>query len=272
MTCGIYRILNTQNGKCYLGSGVSIERRFRDHKRDLRNKSHCNKKLQRAWDKYGEQSFSFEVFQIVDDVSTLLSVETDLIVSLRLTEHEYGYNLCKTGRSAFGLTRSVETRQKMSASQKGKKRSPEICQQMSGARKGKKFTEERKQKLRGVKRSDAVRARISQALSERGPISESTRQKLIAKNKGRTISPETKLKMAAASMGQQRALGHKKTIECRRVLSEKHRKLTDEQVAWAKEQSALGVYQKDIAKHLGVSQPTIHNAIRKGYVTDGNQS
>lgn len=59
MTSGIYAIVNTINGKVYIGSSKSVEGRCNGHFRDLRNHKHYNVKLQRAWNKYGEQSFSY---------------------------------------------------------------------------------------------------------------------------------------------------------------------------------------------------------------------
>ncbi len=60
---GIYRIKNISNSKCYYGSSKNIEKRWRDHKRTLINHSHINNLLQRAWDKYGENNFIFEIIE-----------------------------------------------------------------------------------------------------------------------------------------------------------------------------------------------------------------
>jgi group I intron endonuclease len=61
ITKGIYTITNIIDGKYYVGSSVTVERRLVRHKKDLlRNQHHCHH-LQRAWNKYGEQSFKFEV-------------------------------------------------------------------------------------------------------------------------------------------------------------------------------------------------------------------
>ena len=58
---GIYMIRNLKNGKVYIGQSVDIRSRWYKHKNDLRKKSHRNIKLQNAWNKYGEENFSFEV-------------------------------------------------------------------------------------------------------------------------------------------------------------------------------------------------------------------
>ena len=63
MNTGIYEILNTVNGKWYRGQarGQTIAQRWSDHKRRLRNGKHDNNHLQRAWDKYKEDAFTFRV-------------------------------------------------------------------------------------------------------------------------------------------------------------------------------------------------------------------
>lgn len=59
--CGIYHITNTTNGEFYVGSSVDFRARFRKHKFELRKGIHKNEYLQRAWNKYGEENFSFEL-------------------------------------------------------------------------------------------------------------------------------------------------------------------------------------------------------------------
>jgi predicted transcriptional regulator len=62
MTTGVYRITCTVNGKCYIGStGRSFSGRWKSHQNLLRRKLHHSIKLQRAWDKYGEDSFEFAI-------------------------------------------------------------------------------------------------------------------------------------------------------------------------------------------------------------------
>ena len=63
MTCGIYKITNTANGKVYIGSSVDVHGRFNCHRSDLRNNRHGNQHLQNAWNLYGENSFVFEIIE-----------------------------------------------------------------------------------------------------------------------------------------------------------------------------------------------------------------
>src|ERR1700726_4028557 len=64
-TSGIYRIVNTLNGKFYIGSAVNLRIRRKNHFVTLRNNAHKNPYLQRAFNKHGEQAFTFEVIELV---------------------------------------------------------------------------------------------------------------------------------------------------------------------------------------------------------------
>ncbi len=63
---GVYRIINKKNDKKYFGSSKNIEKRFRDHKNKLKRNNHENIILQRAWNKYGEEFFLFEIVELCD--------------------------------------------------------------------------------------------------------------------------------------------------------------------------------------------------------------
>lgn len=58
---GVYTITNTVSGRVYVGKSLNIPVRFRAHKRKLSRGNHENVWLQRAWLKYGESAFVFEI-------------------------------------------------------------------------------------------------------------------------------------------------------------------------------------------------------------------
>ena len=66
MIIGIYKIINTYNGNCYVGSSKNIDRRWNEHLKKLTTNNHQNVILQRAWNKYGENNFKFEVVEVCD--------------------------------------------------------------------------------------------------------------------------------------------------------------------------------------------------------------
>ena len=62
---GVYIFKNKINGKCYIGSTVmSFKKRFNHHVYHLRENKHKNSHFQNAWNKYGEDSFEFNILEI----------------------------------------------------------------------------------------------------------------------------------------------------------------------------------------------------------------
>lgn len=117
---GVYQIKNLVDGNVYIGSSsVNIDSRWQCHKRELLKGSHCNFKLQQAWDFYGESAFDFSI---------LSKCPSEYCVRLEqyfLDFNKPYYNICKIAGSNLGTKRSLETRLKMSIAQKGLKRTLE---------------------------------------------------------------------------------------------------------------------------------------------------
>ena len=62
---GVYQIRNTINGKVYIGSTtMTFQKRFWHHYHCLKTNKHKNLYLQRAWNKYGEENFIFEILSV----------------------------------------------------------------------------------------------------------------------------------------------------------------------------------------------------------------
>lgn len=89
---GIYKITNTKNGKVYIGQSVDIDKRFKQHKKLLRENNHINYLLQDDWNVYGEDSFTFEVVEKCRS-PYLNEIEQHLIKECDSTNSEKGYNL-----------------------------------------------------------------------------------------------------------------------------------------------------------------------------------
>lgn len=137
---GIYKIANAVTGLAYVGSAASLSNRWAVHRHALQRDAHHSVKLQRAWNKYGAESFSFEVIELVSEKSLLLQREQFWLDQLRT--HVKGYNHLATAGSTLGRKFSEETIQKMSAQRKGRLHTPEAKAKMSAARKGKKKSPE----------------------------------------------------------------------------------------------------------------------------------
>lgn len=58
---GIYKIINLVTEDCYIGSAVNLNRRKNQHYYSLRNNKHFSLHLQRSFNKYKEENFTFEI-------------------------------------------------------------------------------------------------------------------------------------------------------------------------------------------------------------------
>ena len=63
-TAVIYKISSMYSDNAYVGSTIEPKRRWRLHKKELNQGTHTSFVLQRAWDKYGEDAFTFEAVLI----------------------------------------------------------------------------------------------------------------------------------------------------------------------------------------------------------------
>lgn len=86
----IYQIKNKENGKVYIGGTTDWEQRKSRHIKDLKNGSHHNIILQRAWRKYEENSFSFEV---IEEVENPKQKEQEILDTRKPFPDNGGYNI-----------------------------------------------------------------------------------------------------------------------------------------------------------------------------------
>lgn len=99
----IYRIRNVINSKVYIGSTNNVKKRFDTHICNLRNKTHHNKHLQNAWNKYGEDKFEFEIIEECED-SIKFQKEQKYI-----DKYKYYWNNCyNISVTASGGTKNVD--------------------------------------------------------------------------------------------------------------------------------------------------------------------
>ena len=90
----IYKIENTVNGKVYIGQTKDPERRKKEHFGGLKRNKHENPYLQSAWNKYGEDSFYFEV---IDGGENYNQLEKYYIEKYKSNNSNYGYNILSGG-------------------------------------------------------------------------------------------------------------------------------------------------------------------------------
>lgn len=123
---GIYKILNTKNGKFYIGSSKNLRKRLYEHFRELNLGIHSNKHLQNAWIKYGKEGFKFYILKIIDNTENftdtkLRELETEYIQKTMCYKPEIGYNFIPGGLGTSNLPCSEETKKKISEANKGRK-------------------------------------------------------------------------------------------------------------------------------------------------------
>jgi len=118
---GIYCIKNTINNKVYIGSAKNLKHRINKHKYDLKNNKHYNKHLQSSWNKYGEESFSFEIIRYVKNLELLIRFEQVYINRTQCYINTYGFNKRKIAESNIGNKISEFGRHNMSLAKKGTK-------------------------------------------------------------------------------------------------------------------------------------------------------
>jgi len=96
---GIYQIKCIINGGIYVGSASKFGQRKNTHYNKLRDNIHENKKLQNAYNKYGELNMLFQIIEFVDNKDQLTSREQFYIDTLNPR-----FNICKVANRTSGLT------------------------------------------------------------------------------------------------------------------------------------------------------------------------
>jgi group I intron endonuclease len=177
LNTGVYRILNSVNGKSYVGSTskVGFQIRWTIHKEELRSGRHRNRHLLAAWRKYGEESFEFLIVERCQP-ENCLSREQFWMDKDKTYERRCGYNLAKSAWNCLGMKRSAATKARLSELAKGNQRF--------------------------LGRRHTAASKLKMSLAQKGKtISKETLAKMSAANKGKKLSVETKAKMSAARMG-----------------------------------------------------------------------
>ena len=104
---GVYQVKNLSNGKVLLNSSLNLEGPLNRHRFMLKIGSHTNQALQKDWDEFGQEQFSFEILEEVqrkDDPNFDLKDELSLLEMIWLEKlqpfGEQGYNINERIREA----------------------------------------------------------------------------------------------------------------------------------------------------------------------------
>lgn len=217
---GIYCIENQVNGKKYVGQAINIEKRWKQHRQKLNNKSHYNNHLQRAWNSYGECAFSFYVLELCDEESL---DNREIYYIEKLGAFDNGYNMTLGGEGTRGCLHTEEYKKHMHDISVGKKFSEDTLIKMSLSKKGipQPETEARKkgrkvvsEKLKGRKHTEEHCKKLSESLKGKTPWNKGMKMPddYIHPMQGKHHSEDTKSKISKANSGKKRSKEQKEKI------------------------------------------------------------
>lgn len=72
-TSGIYKIITLHNGNFYIGSALSLRKRMKDHRNELKNNDSHVGYMQNVYNIYGESDFKVEFLKVYDEIFELNS-------------------------------------------------------------------------------------------------------------------------------------------------------------------------------------------------------
>lgn len=229
MSSGIYKIYCKANDKFYIGSSQNTDRRWNEHLNSLRKGTHYAKYMQRSFNKYGEESFEFEVIEKVE-IDSLLESEQKY-----LDELQPKFNNSPTANGTRGYKFTDEQREYQSKVVKEYYENGGVPHN-----KGTKLTEEE------LKRHSEVRIGMKSGF------------------KGKSHTEESKQKMSEAKKGVKMNEAHRKAqSENKSGEGNPSSKLTENDVIEIIKLLKDGVKSPTIAKQFNVSKHTIY-AIQKG--------
>lgn len=247
----IYKIRNVINEHYYIGSTVDSRKRFWEHRKDLRLGRHVCVRLQRAWNKYGEDCFKFEVVEQLSSREELFPAEQRL-----LDEHfgkEYCYNVAAYADAPM-RDASPELRQRIAEKTKA------WLQREGHPRKGYKCTPEEiaySAERRKGKAAGSAHYRYGKT------VSPETREKIGAaqrgkpKGPGRRVSPEgmAKIRAAAEAGRYSHWRGRNHTEEAKAKMSK---------TVFVKPDGILFPSLTLVLKYYNIKMPTLNRALKSG--------
>lgn len=173
MKSGIYTITNIVNNKIIVGQSNNVYKRLNEHKTKLRGNYHENDYLQKSFNKYGEDSFLFELLEECDSLF-LLSQEHYWCNILDTHNEKYGYNILST-HPYIQMQKRVRPINKQSK-----------CNIINGL-KGRKFSEEAKKRM-SISKKEYYKNNKHHQIGKK--LSEETKRKISKANKGKNYQSE----------------------------------------------------------------------------------
>ncbi|MBT9176375.1 MAG: hypothetical protein DDT20_00688 [Firmicutes bacterium] len=198
MPAGVYEILNTLDGKRYIGSTVNLGKRWLDHRKCLRGGAHGNARLQRAWNKHGESAFKFLPILTCAPTKLMLMFYEQQLLDKAAPE----YNILPNAWTVLGSKHSAEAKKRMSAAHIGKPVTPRTPEQNKAisirmmGHSGAVFTHTPEARLK---------MRVARLGKKLGPLTAEHKANLSAALRGKKRGPQTaehRAKNAAGHLGK----------------------------------------------------------------------
>ena len=111
----VYKLVNSENGRIYVGMTSMPEQRIKMHMQKLRLKKHPCALMQEDYDKFGEDAFSMEIIEeFVWEGAQRITPEREWMIRLKTYDERFGYNcndwMMNPVRKANGLSYKVSNR------------------------------------------------------------------------------------------------------------------------------------------------------------------
>lgn len=207
MKSGVYCIRNVKNDKVYVGESYDIEARWRAHRGCLEQGSHYNEILQASWNKWGADSFEWEVLELCER-ELLRKREAHWMNEYNACDRRRGYNI-RLEDGEGGWDYNEEQRQALSDRTKGEnnprwgvKLDEDVRRKISeGNKKAYEENTELYKKSEETKRrmAEAKRQYWASKSSEERKLTEEHKKRVGEAGRGRKHSEEAKLKMAESN-------------------------------------------------------------------------
>ncbi len=223
-TIGVYKISNNKSNKYYIGYSCNIDKRWKRHKRELKNSTHCNLYLQRVFNKYGIDAFKFEIIHVCENKDEAKNIELEYLEDMSIRNKLYNLHFNNSGGDLLSNhPNKEEIIKKISATMKlknSKLTKEEKSKKDGQAGKkngmyGKTHTKEARQKFSIIHKNNKYRLGKKASLETKKKFSKIASERIGKKNPfcGRKHSLETKQKIREKKLGNLPTNSRKVKIE-----------------------------------------------------------
>lgn len=119
---GIYKLVNKANNVCYVGQSQQVKKRIKEHFRLLRWNKHPNPRLQKAFNKHGNDNFVGVIEAYCEDPADLDIIEEAFLQGEAWFVEPMVYNIADFAKSPMrNKTHSEEVRKRIRAGRRASK-------------------------------------------------------------------------------------------------------------------------------------------------------